>query len=70
MKAVFKYLKGCHTEDDLFSIAMESRARNIELKLEERYFSTCWLFELSVVQQAAICCDKFSFTRGIETKKI
>lgn len=34
-------LKGCYTEVDLFSIAMEDRVRNIELKLEERCFSIC-----------------------------
>ena len=37
MIALFKYLKGCHTEEgqDLFSILPECRTRNNGLKLQE-----------------------------------
>ena len=40
MIALFKYLKGCHTEEgqDLFSILPECRARNNGLKLQEARF--------------------------------
>ena len=40
MIALFKYLKGCHTEEgqDLFSILLECRAWNNELKLQEARF--------------------------------
>ena len=40
MIALFKYLKGCHTEDgqDLFSIILECRTRNNGLKLKEARF--------------------------------
>ena len=42
MIALFKYLKGCHTEEgqDLFSILPECRTRNNGLKLQEARF---WL---------------------------
>ena len=38
--ALFKYLKGCHTEEgqDLFSILPECRTRNNGLKLQEATF--------------------------------
>ena len=40
MIALFKYLKGCHTEEgqDLFSILPECRTRNNGLKLQEARF--------------------------------
>ena len=40
MIALFKYLKGCHTEEgqDLFSIFPECRTRNNGLKLQETRF--------------------------------
>ena len=40
MIALFKYLKGCHTEEgqDLFSIIPEYRTRNNGLKLKEARF--------------------------------
>ena len=40
MITVFKYLKGCHTEEgqDLFSIIPECRTRNNGLKLKEARF--------------------------------
>ena len=42
MIALFKYLKGCHTEEvqDLFSIIPECRTRNNGLRLQEARF---WL---------------------------
>ena len=42
MIALFKYLKGCHTEEgqDLFSILPECRTRDHGLKLQEARF---WL---------------------------
>ena len=40
MTALFKYLKGCHTEEgqDLFLILPECRTRNNGLKLQEARF--------------------------------
>ena len=40
MRAFFKYLKGCHTEEgqDLFSILPECRTRNSGLKVQEARF--------------------------------
>ena len=40
MIALFKYLKGCHTEEgqDLFSILPECRTRKKGLKLQEARF--------------------------------
>ena len=42
MIALFKYLKGCHTEEgqDLFSVIPECRTHNNGLKLEEASWST------------------------------